>query len=59
MTPMLKDFNDIAKADVTGGFISLVGRPAIADDPANALVLINSGLNTYISGQEIYRWITQ
>lgn len=53
VTPMLKDFNDIAKANVTGGFISLVGRSAIADDPANALVLINSGLNTYISGQDL------
>lgn len=52
-TPMLKDFNDIAKSDVTGSFISPVGRPAVAEDQANALVMINSDLNTYISGQDL------
>jgi len=52
-TPMLKDFNTIAQTDVTGSFVSPVGRPAVAEDQANALVFINSDLNTYISGQDL------
>ncbi|MCR8660614.1 SDR family oxidoreductase [Paenibacillus endoradicis] len=53
ITPMLADFNDIAKADVTSSFISPIGRAAVAEDQANALVFINSDLNTYISGQDL------
>jgi NAD(P)-dependent dehydrogenase (short-subunit alcohol dehydrogenase family) len=52
-TPMLADFNKIANADVTSAYISPIGRPAVAEDQANALVLINSDLNTYISGQDL------
>jgi NAD(P)-dependent dehydrogenase (short-subunit alcohol dehydrogenase family) len=52
-TPMLQDFNKIAQTDVTSSFISPVGRPAVAEDQANALVLLNSDLNTYISGQDL------
>lgn len=52
-TPMVKSFNDIAKADITSSFLSKVGRYAVAEDQANALVLINSDLATYISGQDL------
>jgi len=52
-TPMLADFNTIAQADVTSSFISPIGRAAVAEDQANALVMINSDLNTYISGQDL------
>lgn len=52
-TPMVADFNTIAKSDVTGSFVSPVGRPAVAEDQAHALLLLNSDLNTYISGHDL------
>jgi NAD(P)-dependent dehydrogenase (short-subunit alcohol dehydrogenase family) len=53
-TPMLKDFNALAKKDLTkGSLVSGVGRTATAEDQAKALLFINSDLASYVSGIDL------
>jgi NAD(P)-dependent dehydrogenase (short-subunit alcohol dehydrogenase family) len=52
-TPMAKDFNEITKKNVTGGFVSKVGRGATPQDQAKALIFLNSDLASFVSGQDL------
>ncbi|MDR7076142.1 NAD(P)-dependent dehydrogenase (short-subunit alcohol dehydrogenase family) [Neobacillus niacini] len=53
ITPMTKDFDRIAKFSIAKERTSKVGRAATAEEVGNALLLINSDLSSYISGQDI------
>ncbi|MFB9073395.1 SDR family oxidoreductase [Citricoccus parietis] len=51
-TPMAEDFSKNANG-LRGSHVSEVGRASTPEDQARALVFLNSGLATYVSGQDL------
>ncbi|MCC8180234.1 MAG: SDR family oxidoreductase [Planctomycetes bacterium] len=52
-TPMSKDFNAIAKTDLSKIFVSNIGRPSTPEEQAQVLLWVNSDLASYVSGTDI------